>query len=52
MGSEVAARSAQAASTVNEVDDANMNLLQFLAKPISGENSRPVQSIHALPSCT
>lgn len=53
MGSEEGAtRSAQAASTVDKVDDTNVNLLQFLAKPVSDGNSRPIQSIHALPSCT
>lgn len=43
MGSEGADRSAQAASTVDEIDDTNVNLVQFLAKPVS-ENSGPVRA--------
>lgn len=31
------------ASTVDEVDDANMNLLQFLARLFSDESLRPVR---------
>ena len=33
------------ASAVDEVDDANMNLLQFLARPFSDESSRLVRTL-------